>query len=60
MYAMHGTTHDARELPEYPLPQEGVDTLEWDYVMARDHTVLPGNVRADAPRPLRTPRARRR
>jgi transcriptional regulator with GAF, ATPase, and Fis domain len=44
MYAMHGTTHDARELPEYPLPQEGLDTLEWDYVMARDHTVLPGNV----------------
>jgi formate hydrogenlyase transcriptional activator len=44
MYAMHGTTQDARELPEYPLPQEGVDTLEWDYVMARDHTVRAKNV----------------
>jgi transcriptional regulator with GAF, ATPase, and Fis domain len=44
IYAMHGTTQDARELPEYPLPQEGVDTLGWDYVMARDHTVLGGNV----------------
>jgi transcriptional regulator with GAF, ATPase, and Fis domain len=44
IYAMHGSTQDARELPEYPLPQEGLDTMDWDYVMVRDHTVLGGNV----------------
>jgi transcriptional regulator with GAF, ATPase, and Fis domain len=42
-----GTEGDTRELPEYSVRDEEAATLGWDYMLARDHTVLgPNLVRA--------------
>jgi transcriptional regulator with GAF, ATPase, and Fis domain len=44
VYAKYGTDDDARELPELTIPEAARQSAGWDPLLARDCTVLPGNV----------------
>jgi transcriptional regulator with GAF, ATPase, and Fis domain len=43
VHARYGSHADVRELPEHAVPPEMRHTVNWDYVLAREVTVLGGN-----------------
>jgi two-component system response regulator AtoC len=46
VHANHGVGADARDLPEFPVPEEILHTTNWDYTLARECTVVdPSTVR---------------
>jgi transcriptional regulator with GAF, ATPase, and Fis domain len=46
IHAKYGVEGDVQEIPEYPVPPEVVHTLNWDYFITRESTVVgPNTVR---------------
>jgi transcriptional regulator with GAF, ATPase, and Fis domain len=44
IHAKHGLDGDVQEVPEYPVPPEMLHTLDWEYLIVRDSTVLGPNL----------------
>jgi transcriptional regulator with GAF, ATPase, and Fis domain len=42
-YAKYGLDGDIQQMPDFPVPRELQHVVEWDYMLARDITVLGGN-----------------
>jgi transcriptional regulator with GAF, ATPase, and Fis domain len=42
-YAKYGLEGDVQQMPEFPVPPQLLAALEWDSMVLRDVTVLPGN-----------------
>jgi len=43
VHAKYGLDGDVHEMPDFAVPAEVLHTIDWDYMLARDITVLGGN-----------------